>query len=559
MLSKLKIGSRLMLVVVAMVAGMIAISGVGLSNLHTNLTLDRQAKTTNLVEAARNIVTANYARFQKGEISEEVAKANAIETLSSMKYGEGDYMFVLDPKGTMLVHGDKTKIGTNMYDAKDTNGVYFIRQIIEAAEKGGGYVNYLWKKKPEEPPSPKISYAEPFKQWEWSIATGIYVDDVQEVFNQNLMLVGGISLTLLILIGGGAILISRGITKPLGEITGGMGKLAGGDKTIEVNYTENHDEIGDLARALETFKQNAIEMDRLQAENEAQKKRAQEEQRKLMLKTADEFEASVKGVVSTVSAAATEMQSNAESMAAISEETSRQSTAAAAATEQASSNVHTVASAAEELNASIGEINRQIGDSVNVAAACVKEAENTSEVMQTLDKSAENIGNVVKLIEDIAGQVNLLALNATIEAARAGEAGRGFAVVATEVKNLANQTANAAQDITKQIGEVQGQTKTAVKAIEGITQTIKRVNEISTAIASAVEEQGAATKEIARNVQQASEGTDEVTRNISGVSKAAQETGSASSQVLEAASQLSKESETLRNVVDGFIAKIRAG
>jgi len=559
MLSKLKIGSRLMLVVVAMVAGMIAISGVGLSNLHTNLTLDRQAKTKNLVEAARNIVTANYARFQKGEISEEVAKANAIETLSSMKYGEGDYMFVLDPKGTMLVHGDKTKIGTNMYDAKDTNGVYFIRQIIEAAEKGGGYVNYLWKKKPEEPPSPKISYAEPFKQWEWSIATGIYVDDVQEVFNQNLMLVGGISLTLLILIGGGAILISRGITKPLGEITGGMGKLAGGDKTIEVNYTENHDEIGDLARALETFKQNAIEMDRLQAENEAQKKRAQEEQRKLMLKTADEFEASVKGVVSTVSAAATEMQSNAESMAAISEETSRQSTAAAAATEQASSNVHTVASAAEELNASIGEINRQIGDSVNVAQTCVKEAESTSEVMQTLDKSAENIGNVVKLIEDIAGQVNLLALNATIEAARAGEAGRGFAVVATEVKNLANQTANAAQDITKQIGEVQGQTKTAVKAIEGITQTIKRVNEISTAIASAVEEQGAATKEIARNVQQASEGTDEVTRNISGVSKAAQETGSASSQVLEAASQLSKESETLRNVVDGFIAKIRAG
>jgi len=559
MFSKLKIGSRLMLVVAGMVIGMAAISAISLNNLKTNLMKDHEQQCKAIVEAAQHAVEGYYKQFKEGLLKEEEAKARAIEAVNAMHYGEGDYIFIADPKGTLLAHADKTKIGVSLYDAKDPDGIYFIRELLDAADKGGGFVSYRWQRSPTEPPAPKVSYAAPFKQWEWTIATGIYVDKVDDIFRENLLMLGGISLALLILIGGGAIMISRGITKPLSEITGGMGKLAGGDKTIEVNYTENHDEIGDLARALETFKQNAIEMERLQTENEAQKKHAQEQQRKLMLKMADEFEASVKGVVTTVSSAATELQSNAQTMSATSEETSRQSTAAAAATEQASSNVHTVASAAEELNASIGEINRQIGDSVNVAQTCVKEAESTSEVMQTLDKSAENIGNVVKLIEDIAGQVNLLALNATIEAARAGEAGRGFAVVATEVKNLANQTANAAQDITKQIGEVQGQTKTAVRAIEGITQTIKRVNEISTTIASAVEEQGAATKEIARNVQQASEGTDEVTRNISGVSKAAQDTGIASTQVLEAASQLSKESETLRKVVDNFIAKIRAG
>lgn len=286
---------------------------------------------------------------------------------------------------------------------------------------------------------------------------------------------------------------------------------------------------------------------------------AEKARREMMLQTADDFEHSVKGVVATVSAAATEMRSNAQSMAAIAEQTNHQSTAVAAAAEQASTNVQTVASAAEELNASIVEINRQIGDSLKVATACTEEAEKTSEVMQGLGKAAEEIGNVVKLIEGIASQVNLLALNTTIEAARAGEAGKGFAVVAGEVKSLANQAGNAANDIARQIGEVQGQTKKAVEAIASITDTVKRVNEISTAIASAVEEQGAATREIARNVQQASQGTDEVTRNITGVTRAASETGSAASQVLDAAKRLSKESETLRHVVDTFISKIRTG
>ncbi len=558
MLHQLKIEKRLMLVVVAMVIGMAAVCVIGLHNLHDNLILDRQDKTKNIVEVAHGIVKDYYAHVKEGLLTEKEAQERALDAINQMDYGNGDYIWVNDQQGVLLAHAVSANIGKSLYDVKDPDGKYFMREIIEVAQQGGGYVNYRWAKTKDAKPSPKISYVEPFKAWGWVIGTGIYIDDVEEVFMENLYLVGSISLLLLVLIGGGALFVSRGITVPLNRITNAMGRLATGDKTIEVEYTDHRDEIGDLARALGTFKTNAIEMERLEKENEAQKIRAEQEQRALMLKTADEFEQSVKGVVSTVSAAATEMQSNAQSMAAISEETSRQATAVAAATEQASSNVHTVASAAEELNASIAEINRQIGDSVRVASECVRQAEGTSEVMHNLDKAAENIGNVVKLIEDIAGQVNLLALNATIEAARAGEAGRGFAVVATEVKNLANQAANAAQDITNQIGDVQTQTKNAVEAIVGITETIKKVNEISTTIASAVEEQGAATREITRNVQQASQGTDEVSRNISGVTKAAHEAGASSSQVLSAANQLSRESETLRSIVDGFIAKIRA-
>lgn len=286
--------------------------------------------------------------------------------------------------------------------------------------------------------------------------------------------------------------------------------------------------------------------------------KARDAQKQVTQRMADELEKSVKGIVENVTAAATEMKSNAQSLASTAEETSRQSSAVAAAAEQTTNNVQTVASASEELYTSITEINRQIADSVRVAGSCVTEAEATGTVMQTLSKSADDIGNIVKLIEGIASKVNLLALNATIEAARAGEAGKGFAVVAGEVKGLANQVDKAAKDITKQIADIQQQTGRAVETITGITTTIKRVNEISTSIASVVEEQGAATKEISRNIQETAKGTSEVTRNIAGVKEASAETGRASSEVLSAATQLSQEAESLRRVVDEFIAHIRA-
>ncbi len=353
-------------------------------------------------------------------------------------------------------------------------------------------------------------------------------------------------------------LIGRGISRPVLGMTSAMQQLAGGDTRTVIPAQDRKDEIGVMAAAVQIFKDNMIEADRLRAESEEQKKRAEIEKKAAMNKMADEFESSVKGVVQIVSSASTELQSTAQSMSATAEETQRQSTAVAAASEQASTNVQTVASAAEELSSSITEISRQVSESTRIAGQAVSDAERTNTEIQGLSEAAQKIGDVVKLINDIAGQTNLLALNATIEAARAGEAGKGFAVVASEVKNLASQTAKATEEISAKIAEMQAATGRSVTAVQGIGQTIGRINEIATTIASAVEEQGAATQEIARNVQQASAGTAEVSSNIVGVTKAANDTGAASTQVLGSAGELSKQSETLRQQVDSFIARIRA-
>ncbi len=258
-------------------------------------------------------------------------------------------------------------------------------------------------------------------------------------------------------------------------------------------------------------------------------------------------------VVELVASASTEMQSSAQALAATAEQTNQQSTAVAAASEEVTANVQTVASSAEELTASVNEISRQVAESTNISQEAVNETNRTNEAVEGLAEAAQKIGDVVKLISDIAGQTNLLALNATIEAARAGEAGKGFAVVASEVKSLANQTAKATEDIAAQVSAIQAETTSAVTAIKGIAETINKVNEIAVTISSAVEEQGAATAEISRNVQEASNGTQEVTSNIAGVSTAAGETGQAASVVLEASKGLSTSAEELRENVEKFL------
>jgi methyl-accepting chemotaxis protein len=364
-----------------------------------------------------------------------------------------------------------------------------------------------------------------------------------------------ISAIALILIG---VFTSRSIVMPIKAMIAAMRKLAGGDNDVDIPAQGRKDEIGEMAETVQVFKDNAIEKVRLEAEQIESEKRAEAEKRATMNQMADEFEASVGGVVRTVSSAATEMQSTAQSMSATAEETSAQSTAVAAAAEQASANVQTVASATEELASSVGEIGRQVAQSSQIAARAVKDATNTDEQIQGLAQAANKIGEVVSLITDIAEQTNLLALNATIEAARAGDAGKGFAVVASEVKNLANQTAKATDEIGAQIGGIQSATKDAVTAIQGISKTIGEIDEIATTIASAVEQQGAATQEIARNVEQAATGTRDVTSNIGSVTQAAAETGAASGQVLQSASGLSEQSELLRGEVDSFVAKVRA-
>ncbi|KIL98137.1 Methyl-accepting chemotaxis protein [Paramagnetospirillum magnetotacticum MS-1] len=352
-------------------------------------------------------------------------------------------------------------------------------------------------------------------------------------------------------------LIARSIVGPLSGMTLAMTELSKGNKSIEIPARERQDEIGAMAAAMEIFLQNTLKMDRMQAEQEAQKVKADAERKAALRLMADTFESSVGKVVQTVTSAATQLQGASSQMAGTAHETAAQATTVASAAQQASANVETVAAATEELSSSISEIARQVERSREVSTRAEQEAQFTTDQVRTLSENVGRIGDVLGLITDIASQTNLLALNATIEAARAGEAGKGFAVVANEVKNLANQTAKATDEIAQQIKAVQEGTSNAVNAISAITKVITEMGEISASVASAVQEQTSATSEIARNVEQAAAGTSEVSSNIVSVEQAARETGGAAEQIHESADDLSRQAEYLRAEVGRFLSEVR--
>jgi methyl-accepting chemotaxis protein len=354
-------------------------------------------------------------------------------------------------------------------------------------------------------------------------------------------------------------LIGRAISRPVICLCAGMRELADGNFDVVLPGLGRGDEVGDMAQAVETFKVKAEQKARAEAEAKVQQDQIAAQQRRAdMIKLADSFESAVGEIIETVSSASTELEASASTLTKTAERSQELTTMVAAASEEASTNVQSVASATEELSSSVNEISRQVQESARMAAEAVDQARNTNDRVAELSKAAARIGDVVELINTIAGQTNLLALNATIEAARAGEAGRGFAVVASEVKALAEQTAKATGEIGQQITGIQAATQESVGAIKEISGTIEKLSEISSTIAAAVEEQGAATQEISRNVQQAAQGTQQVSSNIADVQRGASETGSASSQVLSAAQMLSGDSNRLQTEVGKFLATVRA-
>jgi methyl-accepting chemotaxis protein len=563
LLRRLQISTRIHFITATAVACMLALT-LGAAWLEArSMEQDRIALLRGVVESAAGIAGRYEAEARAGRLPQEEAQRLALDAIKGMRYRGQEYVWVNDMAGRMVMHPFRPDLdGKDVLDMRDPTGFRLFAGMIEVVRRsGGGTVGYLWARPGANQAAAeqveKMSFVQGFAPWGWLLGTGVYMDDLRaqqrEAFLNGLLAAGVAGLLMVLL----ATLLARSITRPLAAATRATAALAGGDLATPVPGLERGDELGVLARALEGFRADGLEKRRLEAQ--AQAERALRDRRQVAMdRHTQDFGTSISGVMGSLARSAETMRGAADSMAEAVERTRGGSAATATGAEDSARNLTSVAAATEELTASVGEIARQAGRAAQTAQEAVARAEATDGKVRSLSQAAEQIGEVVKLIANIAGQTNLLALNATIEAARAGEAGKGFAVVASEVKQLASQTAKATQDIGAQIGAIQTATEEAVDAVRDVSAAVSEMHEVAAAIAAAVEEQGAATREIAASVQTVAQATSHATVAMREVAGAAEGAGGASRTVLGVAAEIGSVATTLREEVDGFLASMRS-
>ena len=560
-LDRFKIKAKLGLLLGLSALALTVLAMMAASLMHQRMIDDRVAKLHAIVEVLVGQAQALEDQVKAGKITHDEALARFRSAVYGSWYdNHHDYVMTFTMDGVAIANGAQPgQQGTSRLATKDPNGKPIVGSMIALLKTADeGLVDYVFPKPGTKTPLPKLTYVQKFKPWNAFFATGVWIDDIEAEYHAMLWKLSLIGLSIMAVVAIITFGVNRNITGALGSLKEKMAKLAAGDLKVEIAEAARRDEVGDMARTVQVFKENAAQMHRLESEQAELKAQGEAEKRRALGELASRFEARVRGIVEAVSQAASEMQSTSDGLTASAEGTRQKALAVASGAGQATTNVQTVAAAAEQLSSSIAEIGRQVVQAASTAKAAAEEGRKTDQSVASLAEAAEKIGEVVALINDIASQTNLLALNATIEAARAGEAGKGFAVVASEVKSLATQTAKATDDIRAQIASIQGETQSAVQAIRSISATIMAVNEISSSIASAVEEQTAATQEITRNVQQAAAGTRDVSQNITGVSDAVEKAGGVAKGVKHAADGLAEQAKALRHEVDQFLATLRA-
>jgi methyl-accepting chemotaxis protein len=555
------VSAKLFAIVTLSAVSLVALGLIALNAIHQQLMDDR----ITMVRSINDTAVAQAVELEQQVSAGSLTKDQAIEKLRAIlhvtRFGDNkDYSYAYSMEGVTISNAGNTAIeGKNLIGATSPDGRKVIAELVEAVRtKHKGVMTYLWPRPGQTAPVPKLVYYEGVPDFDLFIGTSVYIDDIETAFRElatKMIVTTGILILVSLAL---TVAVGLSITRPLASLGGRMRRLADGHIEEEIVEAARRDEIGQMAATVYVFKQNSLEVRRLEREQEAAKAKAEAERRAGLLALAQSFEDQVKHVAEELSAEAQDMQTSARQMSDKSAEAGIQVQDASDAALDSTASVQTVASAAEELVSSINEIGQQSAHSARLTAQAVTEAGTAYQVIDGLAGASVRIGEVVKLINDVAAQTNLLALNATIEAARAGDAGKGFAVVANEVKALANQTARATDEISAQITLMQTASSSAVQEIAKVRTTIDQVNGVASAIAAAVEEQNAATSEISRSAQVAASGVDRMARGIASAGQAASATGSDAKKVFEASSSTAQRSQLIQQAVRTFLESVRA-
>jgi methyl-accepting chemotaxis protein len=520
---------------------------------------ERQSKGRLNVLVELSVSTLKHFRdlAASGAMTEDEAKAAALGALKEARYSGKEYFWIGDLQGRMVMHPIKPELdGKDVTGMTDSAGQHLFTEFVRLAKAGGGAFDYTWPRPGADKPVPKSSVVLPFPDWSWYVGTGVYVDDIVAENRATMLTAFVVAALISLAMIGVATLLARTIVRPMASLRNAMTTIAGGgDATVPA--LDRGDEVGDMARAVETFRVGARERDALRAEQDAAHAERQK-RREAVEALIDGFGHDVESLLQKVNADMTMLGTVADDMVALGDESKREAEEAATISGRSADSVANVADAAQQLLAAIEEISGQVQRTSTVTVNATEMARQANGRMQSLAGMAGSIGEVVVLIENIAAQTNLLALNATIEAARAGEAGRGFAVVASEVKQLAGETAKATSEIAAQIQGIQSATTETVDAIRQIGVVMDEVNSYTTAISSAVEEQGAVTGGIARHIAEASQGTQAAASNIVGVTRAVDKTEVAAHSVADTSGSVSQRVGELRGRILGFLKDVAA-